>query len=78
MAKSEVRKADDEVYVSPVVNRFCPNCGLILPEEHTGICPNCGCSTKREKGELYRLSPNDLKTFDRLDRKGGVLKWHKP
>lgn len=58
-----------------MIGMICPNCGYKFPGQRTGKCPNCEQSTVMDKNKLYPFSPTDLRRFEHLDQKGGILKF---
>ena len=58
-----------------ILDRFCSRCGFIFHGQRTGKCPSCDESAVIELGRLYKINPKDIRIFDRLDRKGGILKF---
>ena len=54
------------------IDERCPNCGYHNPGQKTGKCPNCDEGVIIGPGKLYKIHPDDIKFFRKLDKKGGM------
>lgn len=56
------------------IDECCPNCGYHNPGQKTGKCPNCDESVIVGPSTLYKIHPDDIKLFRKLDKEGGTMK----
>ncbi|MEK7160629.1 MAG: hypothetical protein AAB724_01230 [Patescibacteria group bacterium] len=56
------------------IGECCPNCGYHNPGQKTGKCPNCDESVIVGPNTLYRIHPDDIRLFRKLDKDGGIMR----